>query len=475
MCMQKDAKLVELESKPIARLLTQYSLPAIVGMAAMSVYNLVDAMYIGKCCGPYAIAAMALAFPITNLMVAVGAMVGMGCSSLASISLGQQDFNRAFRILGHCLVVSIISGILIGWLPVVALEPLLSLFGVSGQTMEPAYDFMLVLMLGFPITGTFMNLNHLMRASGYPRQAMVSLLISLVVNIGCAHLFIYILDWGMIGAGLAIIAAQVVGLVWVMVHFMRRSSVIRFCSGIYKISGPILRRICMVGLPPCLLNACGCLVVVAYNYALRNCEGDMGQGALGIINRVIFFFVMITMGITQGMQPIAGYNLGMGNYGRVKRVLLYAMIAATGITTLGWVLMEFFPREMVLLFVNDESADAATLQLIDVSTTGTRIMALAFPIIGSQIVIGNFFQAIGHPVMSIFLNLTRQFLFLIPCLLILPGYFGTNGVWFSQVAADILSATLGFSVIYLFLTRILVKKTYKTPIHDSDSPAHRHP
>lgn len=472
--MQKDAKLVELESKPMVRLLTQYSLPAIVGMAAMSVYNLVDAMYIGQYCGPYAIAAMALAFPITNLMVAVGAMVGLGCSSLASISLGQQDFNRAFRILGHCLVVSIVSGIIIGWLPLPVLEPMLHVFGITGQTMEPAFDFMLVLMLGFPITGTFMNLNHLMRASGYPRQAMVSMLISLVVNVGCAHLFIAVLDWGMTGAGLAIIAAQVVGLVWVLSHFMRRSSVVHFCRGIYKVSGPILRRICLVGLPPCMLNACGCLVVVAYNYALKSCEGDMGAGAFGIINRVIFFFVMITMGITQGMQPIAGYNLGMGNYGRVKQVLFYAMLAATGITTLGWLLMELFPRELVLLFVDGDSTDADAQRLIEIATHGTRIMALVFPIIGSQIVIGNFFQAIGRPVMSIFLNLTRQFFFLIPCLLILPGYFGTSGVWFSQVVADVLSALLGFAVIYLFLTRVLRKKTYRKPIHETDSPHHRH-
>lgn len=470
--MQKDAKLVELESKPIARLLAQYSLPAIVGMAAMSVYNLVDAMYIGQCCGPYAIAAMALAFPITNLMVAVGSMIGLGCSSLASISLGQQDFDRAFRILGHCLVVSILSGLLLGLLPVVVLEQILGVFGISGQTMKPAYDFMLVLLLGYPITNMFMNLNHLMRASGYPKQAMVSLLISLVVNISSAHLFIYVLDWGMTGAGLSIVLAQGVGLIWVISHFLHRSSVLHFRGGIYKLCGPILRRICMVGLPPCLLNACGCLVVVAYNYALQSCEGPMGAGAFGIINRVIFFFVMIVLGITQGMQPIAGYNLGMGNYGRVKRVLFYAMLAGSAITTFGWLMMELFPREMVLLFVKDAGGDSS--RLIDISTNGTRIMALVFPIIGSQIVIGNFFQAIGRPVMSIFLNMTRQFIFLIPCLLILPRHFGTNGVWFSQVLADVLSATLGFIVIYLFLTRILVKKTYQTPIHDSDTDSHRH-
>ena len=199
----------------------------------------------------------------------------------------------------------------------------------------------------------------------------------------------------------------------------------------------------------------------------------MGAGAFGIINRVIFFFVMIVLGITQGLQPIAGYNLGMGNYGRVKRVLFYAILAGTAITTCGWLMMELFPREMVMLFVKDEGGDSA--RLIEISTQGTRIMALVFPLIGSQIVIGNFFQAIGRPVMSIFLNMTRQFIFLIPCLMILPHYFGTNGVWFSQVTADVLSAALGFIVIYLFLTRILVKKTYHTPIHDSDTDTHRHP
>jgi len=212
--------------------------------------------------------------------------------------------------------------------------------------------------------------------------------------------------------------------------------------------------------------------VVAYNYALQLCEGPMGAGAFGIINRVIFFFVMIVLGITQGMQPIAGYNLGMGNYGRVKRVLFYAMLAGSVITTFGWLMMELFPQEMVMLFVKDEGGDSS--RLIEISTRGTRIMALVFPLIGSQIVIGNFFQAIGRPVMSIFLNMTRQFIFLIPCLLVLPHYFATDGVWFSQVVADVLSVTLGFIVIYLFLTRILVKKTYHTPIHDSDTDSHCH-
>lgn len=450
----------------MGRLLAQYSLPAIVGMAAMSIYNLVDAIYIGQCCGPSAIAAVALVFPIMNLTVAVGAMVGLGCAALSSIALGQQDFDRAFRVLGHCVVISVISGVMIGWLPAPFLEEMLVLFGASEATIQPAYDFMMVLLLGFPITGSFMNLNHVMRASGYPGRAMVSLLISMVVNVVCAHLFIYEFQWGMVGAGLATIVAQLVGIVWVLAHFMQKSSVLHFKRGIYKLCGPILRRICLIGLPPCLLNVCGCVVVVVYNHMLLRCEGDMGVGALGIINRVLFLFVMVMMGITQGMQPIAGYNLGMGNIARVKRVLYYAMAAATVITTTGWLFMELIPRELVLLFVKETDEDSR--RLVEISVTGMRVMALVFPLVGSQIVISNFFQSIGRPVMSIFLNLTRQCFMLLPLLLILPRYWGTVGVWASQAIADMLSVVLGFTVLYLFLTRIFGNKTYKRPIHEEN-------
>lgn len=456
--MAKDAKLVDLESKPMGRLLAQYSLPAIVGMAATSVYNIVDAIYIGQCCGPYAIAAIALVFPIMNLMVAVGSMVGLGCAATASIALGQQDFNRAFRILGHCLIISILSGILIGWVPMLFFTPMLQLFGATGPTLQPAYDFMLVMMLGFPITGTFMNLNHVMRASGYPVRAMVSLLLSMLVNVACAHLFIYEFGWGMTGAGLATIAGQLVGMAWVFAHFLKKTSVLHFCRNIYKLCGPIVRRICLVGMPPCLLNACGCVVVVFYNQQLLRYEGEMGVGAFGVINRVVFFFAMIVLGITQGMQPIAGYNLGMGNYSRVKRVLWYAIFAATVLTTIGWFCMELFPREIVHLFVKE--SDAESSRLVDLATRGMQIMVIFFPLIGSQIVIGNFFQAIGRPIMSVFLNLMRQCLMLIPLLLILPTWWGCDGIWMAQATADILSVVLGFTVLYLFFTRVFIKKTH---------------
>ncbi len=449
--MAKDATLRALERYPISVLLWRYSLPAIVGMAATSLYNIIDAIYIGQWCGPFAITAMALVFPIMNLTVAVGALVGLGCAASASISLGQKDMNRAFRILGHCIMLGLIFGVVFGWAPLPWLAEILVFFGAEGPTLQPAYDFMFITLLGFPLTSGFMNLNHLMRASGYPKKAMVSLIISLVVNVVSAPVFIKLLGWGMTGAALATVLGQTVALLWVLAHFRSSVSVLHFTRGIYRLSGPIVRRICTVGMPPCALNIVGCVIVVVYNRLFESYYGPMGVGAFGIVNRVLFLFVMVVLGITQGMQPIAGYNLGLGQFCRVRRVLLLAMLWATGITTTGFLLVMGFPRAIVSMFVEDSDANAA--RLIEIATHGIRIMALIFPLVGSQIVIGNFFQAIGRPAMSIFLSLTRQLIFLLPCLALLPPWIGASGIWFSQAVADALSVALGFTVLHFFMAR----------------------
>ncbi len=454
--MAKDATLRALERYPVSVLLWRYSLPAIIGMAATSLYNVIDAIYIGQWCGPYAITAMALVFPIMNLTVAVGALVGLGCAASASISLGQKDMDRAFRILGHCIMLGLIFGVLVGFAPLPWLTDILRFFGAEGPTLQPAYDFMLVTLLGFPLTSGFMNLNHLMRASGYPKKAMVSLIISLVVNVVSAPIFIKLLGWGMTGAALATVLGQTVGLLWVLFHFTKRTSVLHFRRGIYRLCGPIVRRICTVGLPPCALNIVGCVVVVVYNRLFEAYDGPMGVGAYGIVNRVLFLFVMVVLGITQGMQPIAGYNLGLGQFCRVRRVLLLAMLWATGVTCTGFALVMGFPREVVSIFVEESDADAA--RLIDIATHGIRLMSIIFPLVGSQIVIGNFFQAIGRPGMSIFLSLTRQLIFLLPCLAVLPPWVGESGIWLSQSVADGLSVILGFVVLHFFLARYFRRK-----------------
>ncbi len=449
--MAKDATLRALERYPVSVLLWRYSMPAIVGMAATSLYNIIDAIYIGQWCGPFAITAMALVFPIMNLTVAMGALVGMGSAASASISLGQKDFDRAFRILGHCLMLGLIFGVLIGWAPLPWLTEILTFFGAKGETLQPAYDFMLVTLLGYPVTSGFMNLNHLMRASGYPKKAMVSLIVSLLVNVASAPLFIKGFGWGMTGAALATVLGQAVALIWVLMHFASKRNVLHMKRGIYALCGPIVRRICLVGLPPCLLNIVGCVIIVVFNRLLEAYNGPMGVGAFGIINRVLFLFVMIVLGITQGMQPIAGYNLGLGKYARVRRVLFLAMAWASIITTAGFLLVMGIPREIIALFVKETDPNSALI--IEIASNGIRLMTIVFPLVGSQIVISNFFQAIGRPGMSIFLSLTRQLFFLLPCLALLPHLIGESGIWLSQSVADALSILLGFAALYFFLTR----------------------
>ncbi|MBR3696472.1 MAG: MATE family efflux transporter [Akkermansia sp.] len=454
--MASDAKLIELEKRRILPLLLSYSLPAIVGMAAMSIYNIVGAIYVGQWCGAYAVTAMALIFPVINLMVAVGTLVGLGCAASASIALGQGKRRRAQNILGHCLILSFLSSVIVGWLPIPWIDDIMLAFGADENTLKPSCDYMLVLMLWFPFNSVFLGLNHLMRASGYPKKAMVSLIISMVVNVVIAPLFIYTFDWGIAGAGLATAAAQTVGLGWVLMHFFRKDVVLRFTKGIYNISWPLTRRICTIGLPPCLLNIVACVIVLIFNQLFIEYDGQMGVGAYGVVNRVIFFFVMIVAGITQGMQPIAGYNLGLGQYCRVRKVLINAMVFASAVTTFGTLLVQIFPREIVALFVKEDDANAS--QIITLATYGITVVSLVFPFVGSQIVISNFFQAIGRPVMSIFLTLTRQLIFLLPCLILMPIWYGEPGIWYSQVVADALAVLMGFTVIALFLAKVFPKK-----------------
>ena len=321
--MAKDAKLEELEKRSMGSLLLSYSLPAIVGMVATSVYNIVDAIYVGQWCGALAIAGMALVFPVMNLTVAVGTLVGLGSAATASIALGQGKFDRAHRVLGHCVMLSTLLGVTVGWLPIPWLREILTVFGAEGKALEPAYDFMLVIMWGFPVSSTFMNLNHLMRASGYPRKAMVSLIISMVVNVVVAPIFICWWDWGMTGAALATIVAQAVGMIWVLRHFSGAGHVLHFRGGIYALQSQLVRRICTVGLPPCLLNIVGCVVVMFFNQRFLQFDGEMGVGAYGVVNRVLFLFVMVVLGITQGFPcHLLGYRyhlIGRGDHGDICR------------------------------------------------------------------------------------------------------------------------------------------------------------
>ena len=439
----KSAAL-ELGTERIRKLLVQYAVPAIIAMTASSLYNMVDSIFIGHGVGPLAISGLALTFPLMNLAAAFGSLVGVGAATLISMRLGQRDYETAQRVLGNVLVLNLIIGIAFGLAALLFLDPILYFFGASEATIGYAREYMTVILLGNVVTHMYLGLNSVLRASGHPRKSMYATINTVVINTILDPLFIFGFGWGIRGAAIATVLAQVISLVWQLRILSNKQELLHFRRGIWQLRKTIVTGILSIGMAPCLVNVCGSAVTVAINRQLADHGGDLAIGAYGIINRILILFAMLVIGLTQGMQPIIGYNHGAMKPGRVLLTLKYGVLAGTSFTTLGFLACVFFPRGIAGLFTDDAS-------LISLAANGLIICVLAFPLIGSQIIIGNFFQAIGKARLAIFLSLTRQMLFLLPFLLVLPRFWGQDGVWASLPLADVLS----FIVTLLFIRRFL--------------------
>lgn len=425
---KQDSPLV-LGTERISKLLTQYAIPAIIAMTASSLYNIADSIFIGHGVGALAISGLALTFPLMNLAAAFGSLVGVGASTLVSVKLGQKDFEGANMVLGNVLVLNIVLGITFTIACLLLLDPILYFFGASENTIDYARDYMQVILLGNVVTHMYFGLNAVLRSSGYPKMAMYATLASVVINCVLNPLFIFSFGWGIQGSAWATVISQVISLIGQLIHFANPKQLIHFKKGIYHLRTEIVKGILYIGMSPFLMNLCSCLIVILINRGLKEYGGDMAIGAYGIVNRIIFLFGMIIMGFNQGMQPIAGYNFGARQYSRVTEVMKLTMKWAIGVATFGFLLCQFFPSLIVRLFTHDE-------ELIAAAVYGLHIVFAVFPIVGFQMVATNFFLSIGMSKKAIFLSLTRQMLFLIPCLLILPNFFGTLGVWISIPVAD---------------------------------------
>lgn len=438
---------ITLGKESIGKLLVQYSVPAIIASVATSLYNIVDSIFIGQGVGPMAISGLAITFPLMNLVIAFCVFIAAGGAAISSIYLGQKDYGRATNVLSNVVKLSFIHSIVFGGLSLLFLDEILYFFGATDATIKYAREFMRIILYGTPISYVFIVLNNLMRATGYPKKAMLSALLSVLVNVVLAPIFIFVLEWGIAGAALATICGQAVSLVWHIYHFKSKSSFVHFDHNHNKFSWSIIKNVYSIGLSPFLMNVCACIVVIFINKALLETGGDNGElavGAYGIVNRVGMLFVMIVFGITQGMQPILGYNYGANKWDRVKRTLNIGFVVGILVTTIGLIVAELIPSQIASLFATDAI-------LIDISTTGFRISFMFFAVIGGQIVIQNFFQSIGKPMISIFLSLTRQLLFLIPTLLIFPRIWGVKGVWTSLAISDLLAFIVAIITLYIIM------------------------
>lgn len=431
----------ELGTEKISKLLRQYAVPAIIAMTASSLYNMVDSIFIGHGIGKFAIAGLALTFPLMNLGAAFGALVGVGASATISMLLGQKNYDMANKVLGNVVTLNTIIGIVYTIVFLAFLDPILYFFGASENTIGYARDYMTIILFGNIITHMYLGLNAVMRSSGMPKKAMYTTIFTVVINAILDPIFIYVFDWGIKGAAIATVIAQSLALAWIVRIFSNKSLVIHFKKGIYKLKARIVKDVISIGMAPFFMNTAACLIVILINQGLQRHGGDLAIGAYGIVNRVSFVFVMIVLGLNQGMQPIVGYNFGARQYNRVTGALKLTIIIATAIMTLGFLAAEIFPRAICMIFTTDE-------ELIQHAVKGMRIVFMCFPIVGFQIVTGNFFQSVGMAGKSVFLSLTRQLLFLLPGLLILPHFLGTNGIWISMPVSDALSSFVAFVILY---------------------------
>lgn len=441
--MTTDRKLLtELSEKPVFSLLLQYAIPAIVAMVASSLYNIVDGIFIGQGVGAGAIMGLAITMPIMNLSAAFGAMVGVGGSTLLSVKLGEKDYNFAAKILGNVITLNCIIGIGLGAVMLLFLDPILKFFGASDYTIPYARDFMVIVLIGNVFTHLFLGLNAMLRSSGKPKKAMKATIMTVIINIALAPLFIFVLHLGIRGAALATVLSQLIVLLWQFKLFSNPNELIHLRRDTYRLERRIVTGSLSIGLSPFLINLCACLVVIIINKQLVSYGGDVAVGAYGIANRMMFFFVMVVIGINQGMQPIAGFNFGAKHYTRLNQVLKYAITIATGIWIVGFIVCVLLATPVASAFTNDE-------ELLKEAAHALRVMNLVVPIIGFQMITIGFFQSIGKAGISIFLSLTRQLLFLVPLLLILPNFFGLEGIWYSVPIADGTSAiTAAIVLIY---------------------------
>ena len=428
--MTTDKKLLtELSEKPVFSLLLQYAIPAIVAMVASSLYNIVDGIFIGQGVGAGAIMGLAITMPIMNLSAAFGAMVGVGGSTLLSVKLGEKDYNFTAKILGNVITLNCIIGIGLGAVMLLFLDPILRFFGASDYTIPYARDFMVIVLIGNVFTHLFLGLNAMLRSSGKPKKAMKATIMTVIINIALAPLFIFVLHLGIRGAALATILSQLIVLLWQFKLFSNPNELIHLRRDTYRLERRIVTGSLSIGLSPFLINLCACIVVIIINKQLVSYGGDVAVGAYGIANRMMFFFVMVVIGINQGMQPIAGFNFGAKHYTRLNQVLKYAITIATGIWIVGFIVCVLLATPVASAFTNDE-------ELLKEAAHALRVMNLVVPIIGFQMITIGFFQSIGKAGISIFLSLTRQLLFLVPLLLILPNFFGLEGIWYSVPIAD---------------------------------------
>lgn len=439
-------KITELGTQPIRSLLFKYAMPGIIAMTAMSLYNMVDSIFIGHGVGALALSGLTVAKPFMDICAAFGTLVGVGASSLVAIKLGEKDYRSANDILANVILLNVLLGAIIMVVGLYWLDPILYAFGASDETIVYAHEYMEIILWGNIITHIYYGLNSMLRSIGHPRISMYATILAVSLNVVLDPIFIFVMDMGVRGAALATIISQIVSVIVEMIIFLNPKEVIHFHRGIWRLRRDITMRALGIGLAPFLMHMAACFVVIVLNNQLKRYGGDMAIATFGMTNRFMFFFSMIVMGIQQGMQPIVGYNYGANLKDRMLRAFKLSVYCATCVMGVLWLFGVFWPEGFIRLFTHDDV-------LVAQSIAPARVMLCVMFAIGFPMITGNFYTSIGMAPKAIFLSLTRQVLFLIPLILCLPllfdhiGWTPIWGVWWALPISDSLSVMTAAIVI----------------------------
>lgn len=455
----QGAAPTELGTERINTLLRKYAVPGIIAMIASSLYNMVDSIFIGHIpnVGAYAISGLAVTFPLMNLSTALGTLVGVGGQTMVSVLLGQKNYEGAQKVLSNVMSLNTIIGVVFTTLCLIFLDPILYFFGASENTLPFAREYMVIILLGNIITHLYFGLNGVIRASGNPKTAMGLTIFTVTANAILDPVFIYVLDLGVKGAAIATVLCQTLALAYTLIFFLNKKNFLHFGKHIFQLDRHIAKASLSIGLGPFLMHFASCFVSIFINQQLRKYGGDLSIGAYGISNRITFMFLMINLGFNQGMQPIASFNYGARQYKRVKEVFWLTTKWMCLMSVICFLVSEFLTTPAVRLFTEDAV-------MIEKADNALRLMNLMVWCVGFGMVSGNFFQSLGMVKKSIFLSLTRQLLFLVPLVFLLPLWLGENGVWLAFPVSDLLSV-----VCAAFLIINILRKFDK--LNDGDDPS----
>ncbi len=445
----------QLAEEKIGKLLLSFSVPAIVGMLVNALYNIVDRIFVGRGVGRLAIAGITISFPVMIILMAFTMLVGLGATALISIRLGENKKEEAEHIMGNAMILLIIIMLGLTVFGLIFLEPILKIFGASADVMPYAKDYMRIILIGAIFHGVSFGMNNIARAEGNPKIAMLTMLIGAILNTILDPIFIFIFNWGIQGAAIATVISQIVSSIWVLSHFLSGRSTLKIRKENLRLKTNVVLSIFSIGFAPFMMQLASSTVNAILNSQLTKFGGDIAISAMGIVNSISTIILMPIFGINQGSQPIIGFNYGAKQYDRVKQTFIYAVMAATTLVTLWYAAIRLFPAQLVTLFAKGD------LELINLSVDGLKIFFAVLPVIGFQIVSSNYFQAVGKPKQAAFLSLSRQVVFLIPALLVLPKYFELNGVWMAAPVSDVLSSIATGIWIFFEIKNLGINKSEK--------------